>query len=264
MEGPTKIKTRFLIPLAPVIGLIALAWAFVTYEKVAYAIIVAVFGFFGFYLSELAKQVVRAKHAANQGWAYIANFHHVNELESSISQFAAIAKDWQRARNEYLEKLPTEANLNIDYTEIDKDFKEKIYRGTAQPTYLTERAAHLEIQKKLPGKVESMLTQAERMMGEIREWHKFIPDQDIALLGPEILLHVINYRSALIRMLSESQALFLYVRDTTVVKPDEIMKCMQEIVFQITKSQLELAMLRPLIERARQRNIWEITLAMLK
>jgi len=161
MDRVAKIKARLLVVAILAVILISIIWAFVTYEKVAYAIIVAVFGFFGFYLSELAKQVIRAKHAAYQGWAYITNLRYSNALEPSIASIGAFAKDWLRARNELFEKLPENAKRNVDYTIVDKEFKEKIYQQVAQPKYLAERAAYFESQRKLPGKVEWNLKQSE-------------------------------------------------------------------------------------------------------
>lgn len=257
-------KFKIFLIVAILFTLFSLAWAFTAYEKVAYATIVAVFGFVGFYLSELAKQVIRAKHVANQGWAYITNFHYSNQLEPSLNLFATFAKDWQIARNSFFEKLPNAVKRNIDYTSVDREFKEKIFQYVTRPEYLTARVTHFENQRKLPGKIEAMSKQAERMIEETQNWHKYLSDQDIALLGPEVLLYVINYRSALLRFLQSSQALFTYLREAKTVQPNEIMSDMQEIVFHLTKSQLELAMLQPLIEAARTKNILEITVALLK
>ena len=106
--------------------------------------------------------------------------------------------------------------------------------------------------------------QSETSLKDIREWHKYLSDQDVALLGPEILLHVVSFRAASIRFLQSFYALFLYVRDADSVHPEDIVKDMQELMFFLTKSQLESAMLLPLLEKARTRNIFEITLALLR
>lgn len=264
MEMGEKIKARILVAVALIALLVPIVWTFVTYEKVAYAIIVAVFGFVGFYVSELAKGVVRAKHAANHAWAYITNIHYGNELDTTISLFSPLVKDWQRARNEYFEKLSPDAKRNIDYTNVDKEFRDKIKGDVSQPAYLSARAAHLENQKKLPGKVEAMLKEMESVIEQTNESYKYMPDQDVALLGPEILLYAVSARAAFRSFLQGSYSLLLYVKSTPAVQPQEIVNDLQRIVFHLVKTQLELAMLRPLVERARTKNIFEITMALLR
>ncbi len=121
------------IKLLLLVLLVVLGWAAFTYEKVAYALIVVVFGFFGFYLSEIAKQAIRVRHVANQGWAYLLNVQYSVNLEPSFDWFHKVAQEWQTLRLTVDNAGYLASAVGIDFSEVDKKVRAQIKALVLEP-----------------------------------------------------------------------------------------------------------------------------------
>lgn len=241
-----------------------IAWAAANNDKVAYAVIVAIFGFTGFYFSEIAKQAVRARHLANQGWAYLLNAEHSLALEGVWGNLRPLAAEWTVARNSLRDSLPISEQPSADFTSVDRQFREKINALLAQPLHVQNLIQHFTKLKQSPGKIDLALRSVEQGREQIKEFRGRLPDHEIALLGPTILLHVISYWTATTLFQQSELALNLYLKNADVAIPEQFMKDVEKLTFYVLKGQVELEMLKPLIASAKQKSLFQLSLALLK
>lgn len=247
-----------------VIGLAMLVvWAAYMHEKVAYAVIVAIFGFVGFYFSEIAKQAVRARHIANQGWAYLLNTQHSQSLESAWSPYQPLVDEWVKARRTFQSSNQIGQEPN-DFTSVDKEFREKITSLLSNPQHIQNLTSHFTKLKATPGKIDLAIRTAESAIEDIQSWKDWLPDGDIALLGPAILTHTIGYRTATRMFWQCELAINSYLKATENISPGHFINDLTKLIFYVLKSKVELETLKPLVSEAKQKTLYQLSLSLVK
>lgn len=243
--------------------LVFVVWAASTYEKVAYAVIVAFFGFIGFYFSEIAKQAVRARHIANQGWAYLLNNQYSQSLEGAWASYQPLVDEWVKARQTFQSSNQTSQGP-IDFTSVDKEFREKINSLLSNPQHIQKLSAHFTQLKMVPGKIDLAIKTAESAIEDIHSWKDWLPDGDIALLGPAILTHTIGYRTAIRLFWQCELAINSYLKATEHISPEHFIKDLTKLTFYILKSRVELETLKPLVSEAKQKSLYQLSFSLIK
>lgn len=239
------------------------AWVALTYEKVAYAVIVAIFGFVGFYFSEIAKQAVRARHIANQGWAYLLNTQYSQSLESAWTPYQPLVDEWVKARQTFQSDNQT-GQGPTDFTSVDKVFREKITSLLSNPQHTQNLTSHFTKLKATPGKIDLAIKTAESAIEGIQSWRDWLPDGDVALLGPAILTYTIGYRTATRMFWQCELTINSYLKATENISPEYFINDVTKLIFYVLKGKVELETLKPLVSEAKQKSLYQLSLSLVK
>ena len=228
-------------------------WYVFKTEKIVTALLLGVGAFSGFYASEIAKKAVRARQVANQTWTYVTNldvtikFEKLNELP-----FEAERKEW-------IEEI---SRANFDRAEIDKKYGAKVFAHFDDQDRLTNSVNFFAAQKSVPGRIDRIMGNFEYVQEQLNSWNKYLSDEDIALLGPDILFEVITLRSSQMQMISNLKMAYGYIKDAENINPIHIKNEMQRFIYYLMRTQVALEKLKVLANEAKARGLWQHTLAL--
>ena len=242
----TKMKLSF-IALALISALVTVESRLFGTNEAIKSISLALGALIGFYGSELAKKAVRARQVANQAWAYVVNFAVLEQLLPIRTQWAPVVTDWVAA----IEKG------DVERQQLDRHYQDHIFSGVAN--FLPVISTNLENQKTCPGRVTATLETIASSLDELQNWQKYLPDEDIALLGPEILYEAVNYRASQIQCIYNSRTVFTHLKEADQINAALILDELQRMSYFFIRAAVSLERLMALVPCARGRGLLQHT-----
>lgn len=239
--------------LTIIILAIGLEWCLFRTGKILYTLMLGFGAFLGFYASEIAKKAVRARQISNQAHAYVINFDVLQKLDIFFEKLEPQVQEWNMAIDKG----------DIDRIEIDKEFRDKLFALYDDQNRLSIVGNALSQQKNIPGKIDNILSTLDMAQDELKSWSKYLSDEDIALLGPDILLEAISYRTSQIQSVMNLQGVYRYLKNTAVINSVDIKEELQKTMYFVVRTRVSLARLKILVEAAKVRGLLQHTKALL-
>lgn len=209
--------------------------------------------FLGFYAAEIAKKAVRARQISHQVWAYVVSFDLLKRISPIGESFGIDSAQWAAAI----------ADGKISRVDLDTQFLTKI----SQELHTAERIARfqriLELQRSIPGRITHLVSKLVSLQDEIDKWGRSLTDEDLSLLGPEILFEAITFRVSLARMSEHANDLLIYIRDSDDVKYGTMRYSREMFVFFYLRALVSLERLKALVDASRASGLLQHSMALL-
>ena len=219
----------------------ALEWCLFKTIKILNALVLGFGAFLGFYVSEIAKKAVRARQISNQIGAYVINFDVLQKLDLFFEQLEPEVHAW----NTEIDKG------DEDRIEIDRRFRDKLFAIYNDESTLATVGSSLFQQKNIPGKLDNILSTLDTVQDDIKNWNKYLSDEDIALLGPDILFEAISYRTSQMQTIINLQGVYRYLKNTAEVNPVDIKEELQKTMYFLVRARVSLERLKVLVRTAK-------------
>lgn len=218
-------------------------------------------GFLGFYVSEVAKKSLRARHVSYQAYGYVTGVRNTLLTGVNIKDFQPFINRWAKARR-CLASAISSANdrhgefLNLDRRQLGRISVRLGSRGGREKLH-----GYLKYLVDNPGINSAQMIASERMLHGIDSWKETLPDSDVVLLGPEVLSHYLQYRSAMLNAGVGHLQICVCIKDTPPGGSYEVnylLGRLDSVVASFIRAQVELDMLIPLVQKSMSRNLFQL------
>lgn len=188
------------------------------------------------------------------------------QAQKANDQVFVLAAKWTEARqaaiNVQADALSSKY-LSVSLRDVDELVKTELAAKFRAPAGQAALMQAFQPYKTIPGKLTAGLDLITDAIREIKDWNKYVADSEVALLGADAVLRVVNIRTLTVQAARAQRACLLYVQDSPELRLAEIQDEAQKWVVGSVELIRELAEAKPVIDEIRRKNLFQLMITLL-